>query len=42
MWRNDARKHQLSLVGEWRQFLDRGSDPDTNYQFWAGLKYLFK
>jgi hypothetical protein len=42
VWQNDARKHQLLLVAEWRQLFDRMSDPDVNYQFWAGLKYLFK
>ena len=42
VWRNDARHHQLLLVGEWRQLFDRLSDPDVNYQAWAGLKYLFK
>lgn len=42
IWRNDVRKHQLLLVGEWRQVFDRMSDPDVNYQFWAGLKYLMK
>jgi len=42
IWQNDVRKHQLLLVGEWRQLFDRMSDPDVNYQFWAGLKYLFK
>ncbi len=42
IWRNDMRKHQLLFVGEWRQFFDRMSDPDVNYQAWAGLKYLFK
>jgi hypothetical protein len=42
VWQNDARKHQLLLVGEWRQMFDPMSDPDVNYQAWAGLKYLFK
>ncbi len=42
VWQSDARKHQLLLVAEWRQMFDRMSDPDVNYQFWAGLKYLFK
>lgn len=42
VWRNDTKYHQLSLAAEWRQFFDRGSDPDVNYQVWAGLKYLFK
>jgi hypothetical protein len=42
IWRNEARKHQLDVQVEWRQFFDRGSDPDTNYMFWGGLRYLFK
>ncbi|MSO84238.1 MAG: hypothetical protein EXQ53_13250 [Acidobacteria bacterium] len=42
IWRNDVRKYQLLLIGEWRQMFDRMSDPDVNYQFWAGLKYLMK
>ncbi|HZI78413.1 MAG TPA: hypothetical protein VFD69_02810, partial [Vicinamibacterales bacterium] len=42
MWKNDTKKHQLDFQVEWRQFFDRGSDPDTNYQFWGGLRYLFK
>ena len=42
LWKNDAKKHQLDFQVEWRQFFDRGSDPDTNYQFWGGLRYLFK
>jgi hypothetical protein len=42
VWKNDVKKHQLDFQVEWRQFFDRGSDPDTNYQFWGGLRYLFK
>jgi hypothetical protein len=42
LWKNDEKKHQLDFQVEWRQFFDRGSDPDTNYQFWGGLRYLFK
>ena len=42
VWKNDEKKHQLDFQVEWRQFFDRGSDPDTNYQFWGGLRYLFK
>ena len=42
IWKSEPRKHQLDFQLEWRQFFDRGSDPDTNYQFWGGLRYLFK
>ena len=42
IWRNDAAYRQLLLSAEWRQMFDRMSDPDVNYQFWGGLKFLFK
>jgi hypothetical protein len=42
VWRNDAAYRQLLLSAEWRQMFDRMSDPDVNYQFWGGLKFLFK
>jgi hypothetical protein len=42
VWQSDARKHQLDFTVEWRQMFDRMSDPDVNYQFWGGLRYLFK
>ena len=42
LWKSEPKKHQLDFQIEWRQFFDRGSDPDTNYQFWGGLRYLFK
>jgi hypothetical protein len=42
IWKSEPKKHQLDFQIEWRQFFDRGSDPDTNYQFWGGLRYLFK
>ena len=42
VWKDDTKHHQLSLDFEWRQMFDRMSDPDVNYQFWAGLKYLLK
>jgi hypothetical protein len=42
IWRNDTRYHQLLFSVEYRQLFDRLSDPDVNYQFWGGLKYLFK
>jgi hypothetical protein len=42
VWKNDTKKHQLDFAVEWRQFFDRMSDPDVNYQFWGGLRYLFK
>jgi hypothetical protein len=34
--------NRLNLALEWRQLFDRMSDPDVNYQFWGGIKYLFK
>jgi len=42
IWENQQSKHQLILSAEWRQLFDRMSDPDVNYQFWGGLKYLFR
>jgi hypothetical protein len=42
VWKNSAKMHKLDLSFEWRQFFDRMSDPDVNYQFWGGLRYMFK
>jgi nucleoid-associated protein YgaU len=42
VWKSDAKKHNLYIAGEWRQFFDRMSDPDVNYMFWGGVKYVFK
>ena len=42
IWKSDVKKHQLDFSVEWRQFFDRMSDPDVNYQFWGGIRYLFK
>ena len=42
IYRNDAAYRQLQLSLEWRQMFDRMSDPDVNYQFWGGLRFLFK
>ncbi|HEY1308970.1 MAG TPA: hypothetical protein VGF24_35755 [Vicinamibacterales bacterium] len=37
-----AREPQLQFSIEWRQFFDRMSDPDVNYQFWGGVRFLFR
>lgn len=42
LWTDNERLNQGSLSVEYRQMFDRMSDPDVNYQFWAGLKYLFR
>jgi hypothetical protein len=42
VWKNETKRHKLDLSLEWRQFFDRMSDPDVNYQFWGGLRYMFK
>jgi hypothetical protein len=42
VWKNDTKRHKLDFSVEWRQFFDRMSDPDVNYQFWGGLRYMFK
>jgi hypothetical protein len=42
VWKNTTKRHKLDVSVEWRQFFDRMSDPDVNYQFWGGLRYMFK
>jgi hypothetical protein len=42
VWKNTVKRHKLDVSFEWRQFFDRMSDPDVNYQFWGGLRYMFK
>jgi hypothetical protein len=42
VWKNEVKRHRLDASFEWRQFFDRMSDPDVNYQFWGGLRYMFK
>ena len=42
LWTSDERLNQALLSVEYRQMFDRMSDPDVNYQFWGGLKYLFR
>jgi hypothetical protein len=42
LWRSDERMNQLLFGVEYRQFFDRFTDSDVNYQAWGGLKYLFK
>ena len=42
LWRSEERMNQLLLGVEYRQLFDRMSDPDVNYQFWGGLKYLYR
>jgi len=42
LWTSDERLNQVSLSVEYRQLFDRMSDPDVNYQFWVGLRYLFR
>jgi hypothetical protein len=42
VWKNEMKRHRLDASFEWRQFFDRFSDPDVNYQFWGGLRYMFK
>ena len=40
VWKSDARMNQLLFGVEYRQLYDPLIDPDVNYQFWGGLKYL--
>jgi hypothetical protein len=42
LWTSNERLNQALLSVEYRQMFDRLSDPDVNYQFWGGLKYLFR
>ena len=42
LWRSDERMNQLLFGIEYRQLFERLSDPDVNYQFWGGLKYLYR
>jgi len=42
VWKNQMKNHRMDASFEWRQFFDRMSDPDVNYQFWGGLRYMFK
>ena len=42
VWKSEMKRHRLDVSVEWRQFFDRMSDPDVNYQFWGGFRYLFK
>ena len=42
VWRSDERMNQALIAVEYRQLFDRLSDPDVNYQFWGGLKYVYR
>jgi len=41
LWRGDDQR-TLFFVTEGRLFLRRASDLDSNYQFWGGLRFLFR
>jgi hypothetical protein len=41
LWRG-AERNILYFVTEGRVFFDRASDIDSNYQFWGGLRFLFR
>ena len=40
VWKSDARMDQLLFGVEYRYLYTPLSDPDVNYQFWVGLKYV--
>ena len=42
VWRSDERMNQALIAVEYRQLFDRLSDHDVNYQFWGGLKYVYR
>lgn len=41
LWKGDDQR-TLFFVTEGRVLLRRASDIDSNYQFWGGLRYLFR
>ena len=41
LWKGDDQR-TLFFVTEGRVFLRRASDIDSNYQFWGGLRFLFR
>jgi hypothetical protein len=41
LWKGDDQR-TLFFVTEGRVLLRRVSDIDSNYQFWGGLRYLFR
>ena len=41
LWKGDDQK-TLFFVTEGRVLLRKASDIDSNYQFWGGLRYLFR
>ena len=41
LWKG-ADANALFFVTEGRVFFDRLSDIDSNYQFWGGLRFLFR
>ena len=40
VWKSDARMDQLLFGVEYRYLYAPLTDPDVNYQFWGGLKYV--
>jgi hypothetical protein len=42
VWEGGAKNNQMFFVISGRLFLDEMSDVSNNYQFWAGLRYIFK
>ena len=42
VWHSDERMNQALIAVEYRQLFDRLSDHDVNYQFWGGLKYVYR
>ena len=42
VWKSAARMDQLLFGVEYRYLYAPLSDPDVNYQFWGGLKYVYR
>ena len=42
VWKSAARMDQLLFSVEYRYLYAPLSDPDVNYQFWGGLKYVYR
>jgi uncharacterized metal-binding protein len=42
LYRNSADTGRLFFVGQSRLFLDELDAVENNYQFWGGLRYLWR
>ncbi len=42
IWEGGAKNNQMFFVVTGRMFLDKMDDIENNYQFWGGVRYIFK